>query len=196
MNTSQIFEYTEKLVFFNDFTNEEKAEVASFTQNVIGYPEGNLIIQQGSNDPSLHILFDGEVVLRKEEKPGVDITSLLPGSIFGTIPELPVTPRNQNVFAVKESVVLQLDRPMMDELSPNVTNKFNIEFIKVLFRRLSETNERVTEERAKIMGITGAYGKIKTDLDAMPSLPDETRITSNLMYNQLKDICSPMNNGR
>ena len=196
MDTSQIFEYTEKLAFFNDFTDEEKNEVANFTQNFIGYPEGNLIIQQGSNDPALHILFAGEVVLRKEEKPGIDICHLLPGSIFGTIPELPVTPRNQNVFAVKESLILQLDRPMLDELSPNVVNKFNVEFIKVLFRRLSETNERVAEERTKIMGIAGAYGKIKTDLDAMPSLPDETRITSNLMYNQLKDICSPWGNCR
>ncbi len=193
MITSQIFDYIEKLAFFDGFTSEEKSEVVSFTQNVIGYPQGNLIIQQGSKDPSLHILFDGEVVLRKEEKPGVDITRLLPGSIFGTIPELPVTPRNQNVFALKESIVLQLDRPMLDELSPAVINKFNIEFIKVLFRRLSETNERVAEERAKIVGVTGAYGKIKSDLDAMPSLPDDMRITSNLMYNQLIDICSPTN---
>ena len=59
---SQIFEYIEKLAFFNDFTSEEKAEVASFTPNVISRREGNLIIQQGSNDPSLRILFDGEVV--------------------------------------------------------------------------------------------------------------------------------------
>jgi len=194
MNTCQIFEYIEKLAFFNDFTSEEKAEVSSFTQNVIGYPKGNLIIQQGSNDPSLHILFDGEVVLRKKEKPDINISCLLPGSIFGTIPELPVTPRNQNVYALKESIVLQLDRPMLDELSPNVINKFNIEFIKVLFRRLSETNERVAEERTTIMGITGAYEKVKSALDAMPALPEDTRITSNLMYNQLKDICSPMNN--
>jgi len=150
--------------------------------------EGDLIVQQDSNDPSLYILLDGEVELRKNEQPDVIISTLLPGSIFGTIPALHISPRNKNVIALKKSMVLRLDRPMLDGLNPAVINKFNVEFIKVLFRRVAEMNVKVARERGEIMRITSTYGMINDELDKTPSLSEQTRITSNLMYEQLKNI--------
>ena len=117
--------------------------------------------------------------------------SLLSGSIFGTIPALRISPRNKNVIAIRKSLVLRLDRPMLDRLNPAVINKFNVEFIKVLFRRVAEMNTKVAWERGEIMRITSAYGMIKDELDKTPSLSKEVRITSNLMYEQLKNIQRP-----
>jgi len=117
--------------------------------------------------------------------------SLLSGSIFGTIPALRISPRNKNVIAIRKSLVLRLDRPMLDRLNPAVINKFNVEFIKVLFRRVAEMNIKVAWERGEIMRITSAYGMIKDELDKTPSLSKEVRITSNLMYEQLKNIQRP-----
>ena len=53
MDAKQIIENIDKLVFFKDFTAEEKADVASFTHNFILYRDGDLIVQQESNDPLL-----------------------------------------------------------------------------------------------------------------------------------------------
>jgi len=80
---------------------------------------------------------------------------------------------------------------MLDELNPAVINKFDVEFIKVLFRRVAEMNVKVAHERGEIGGIANAYGKIKDTLDKIPSLPEETRITSNLIYERLKNIQGP-----
>lgn len=188
MNSRQIVESIDRLVFFKDFTSEEKDEVASFTQNFVLYREDNLIVQQNSNDPSLYILLDGEVVLKKSEEPSVIISTLLPGSIFGTLPALPITQRNKNVQAKINSLILRLDRPMLGELSLAVINKFNIEFIKVLFRRVGEMNVTVARERGEMVRITSAYEKIKEEIDTIPSLSEETRIISNFLYVQLKNI--------
>ncbi|MBT3184186.1 MAG: cyclic nucleotide-binding domain-containing protein [Nitrospina sp.] len=191
MGAKQISEHLDTLVFFSDFTAEEKAEVISFTLNFVSFREGDLIVQQDSNDPSLYIILDGEVELRKNEQPDVIISTLSTGSIFGTIPALRTSPRNKNVIAVKKSLILRLDRPMLDELNPAVINKFDVEFIKVLFRRVAEMNVKVAHERGEIGGIANAYGKIKDTLDKIPSLPEETRITSNLIYERLKNIQGP-----
>ena len=77
---------------------------------------------------------------------------------------------------------------MLDGLNPAVINKFNVEFIKVLFRRVAEMNVKVARERGEIMRITSTYGMINDELDKTPSLSEQTRITSNLMYEQLKNI--------
>jgi len=149
MESKEIIEHIDKLVFFKEFTSEEKANVTSFTQNFVLFRGGDLIIKQDSNDPSLYILLYGEVELRKNEQPNVVISTLLPGSIFGTIPALPLSPPNKNVIAIK----------------------------KVW-----------SWERGEILRITSTYGIIKVELDKTPSLSEETRITSNLMYEQLKNI--------
>ena len=83
MVSKEIIEHIDKLVFFKEFTSEEKANVSSFTQNFVLFRGGDLIIKQDSNDPSLYILLYGEVELRKNEQPNVVISTLLPGSIFG-----------------------------------------------------------------------------------------------------------------
>ena len=102
MKSKEIIEHIDKLVFFKEFTSEEKANVTSFTQNFVLFRGGDLIIKQDSNDPSLYILLYGEVELRKNEQPNVVISTLLPGSIFGTIPALPLSPPNKNVIAIKK----------------------------------------------------------------------------------------------
>ena len=175
-------------LFFNGFTSEEKTEITNFTQNLVQHREGDLIVQQDSNDPSLYILLDGEVELRKNEQPDIIISALLSGSIFGTVLALRISPRNKNVIAIRKNLVLRLDRPMLDRLNPAVINKFNVEFIKVLCRRVAEMNIKVAWERGETMRITSAYGMIKDELDKTPSLSKEVRITSNLMYEQLKNI--------
>jgi hypothetical protein len=80
---------------------------------------------------------------------------------------------------------------MLDTLNPVVINKLNVEFIKVLFRRVADINGKVARERGEILRITSTYGIIKVELDKTPSLSEETRITSNLMYEQLKNIQRP-----
>ena len=77
---------------------------------------------------------------------------------------------------------------MLDTLNPVVINKLNVEFIKVLFRRVADINGKVARERGEILRITSTYGIIKVELDKTLSLSEETRITSNLMYEQLKNI--------
>ena len=77
---------------------------------------------------------------------------------------------------------------MLDTLNPVVINKLNVGFIKVLFRRVADINGKVARERGEILRITSTYGIIKVELDKTPSLSEETRITSNLMYEQLKNI--------
>ena len=77
---------------------------------------------------------------------------------------------------------------MLDTLNPVVINKLNVEFIKVLFRRVADINGKVAREHGEILRITSTYGIIKVELDKTPSLSEETRITSNLMYEQLKNI--------
>ncbi len=185
-------ELIESLAFFDNFHSGEKAEVASFAQNFVQYRKESVIVQQDSNDPSLYILLDGKVVLKKNHLPNVIISTLSPNSIFGTMPALPVTPRNKNVIAEVNSHVLRIDRPMLDALNPVIINKFNVEFIKVLFRRVSEMNIKVSEERGEIGRIANAFERVKEEIDITPSFSEETRVISNFMSSQLKNIQEPI----
>ncbi|MZG29529.1 MAG: hypothetical protein F3741_01790 [Nitrospinae bacterium] len=68
MDTLQNIKYFDELEIFKNFTNQEKSEIASFTQNFVSCRKGDLILQQESNDPSLYIILDGQVVLKKMSK--------------------------------------------------------------------------------------------------------------------------------
>ena len=45
MESKEIIEHIDKLVFFKEFTSEEKANITSFTQNFVLFREDDLIIK-------------------------------------------------------------------------------------------------------------------------------------------------------
>ena len=46
MDTLQNIKYFDELEIFKNFTNQEKSEIASFTQNFVSCRKGDLILQQ------------------------------------------------------------------------------------------------------------------------------------------------------
>ena len=60
----------------------------------------------------------------------------------------------------------------MDTLNPVVINKLNVEFIKVLFRRVADINGKVAREHGEILRITSTYGIIKIKLLPFQKKPE------------------------
>jgi CRP-like cAMP-binding protein len=130
-----------KIPFFNDFTNDEKIQIASMESFVKRYENRNHIIAQGDQDNSLYVLLKGIVYITKNGNPYVKISKLKPGAIFGEISFLSNTPRTTNVVAEDNVVALEMNPSNIMGLGKDLEVKVQKQLIKVLIKRLDRLND-------------------------------------------------------
>ncbi len=129
-----------KIPFFNEFSNEEKLQIAAMESFVKRYENRNYIIAQGDQDNSLYVLLKGIVYITKNGNPYVKISKLKPGSIFGEISFLSDNPRTTNVVAEDNVVALEINPGNIKELGQDLELKIQRQLVKVLVKRLDRLN--------------------------------------------------------
>jgi len=87
---------------FEDVEDDKLAKIAPFTQ-LVEFPEGKVIVQEGGFSNDFYAIDDGEV---RVEKDGKEVAKLGPGDIFGEQGLLEKQERSASVIA--DSVVRAL----------------------------------------------------------------------------------------
>ena len=140
LNPDEVMTLLYKIPFFNDFTNDEKLQIANMQSFVKRYENRNYIIAQGDQDNSLFVLLKGIVYITKNGNPYVKISKLKPGSVFGEISFLSDSPRTTNVVAEDYAVALEINPGNVKELGRELEVKIQRQLIKVLVKRLDRLN--------------------------------------------------------
>jgi len=131
------------IAFFSSFSKEERRFLASLDCNLIACRDKEILVKEGEQDLSLFILLEGRVSVGKQKFPGVVLSVLDPGAVFGEISMVRRRPRTTTIAADGETVVLRMDAEMIERLNPLLVNKIKNQLIELLMQRLDEMNDKL-----------------------------------------------------
>ncbi|MBF0615031.1 MAG: cyclic nucleotide-binding domain-containing protein [Magnetococcales bacterium] len=135
----------DKIKFFADLPQNAKLEIASLDTVFKKYAANSPIINEGDESDSFFVLIQGKVNVYK--KPNVNpISELKPGSIFGEIAFLSNKPRGASVVAVDPCILLEFDRKILHQLSPDVRDLLKDKLITILVKHLNDIIDLRTKE--------------------------------------------------
>ncbi|KMP10675.1 hypothetical protein UR09_02870 [Candidatus Nitromaritima sp. SCGC AAA799-A02] len=147
--------------FFNEFTLDEKREIAEAKSNITVYANGDYIIKQGDVDLTIFVLLQGEASVFKQEIPNVEIARLKPGSVFGEMSAILKAVRTTHVVAKSAgTMALKLDSDLWEILNPKTCHKFNEQFLSVLALRISDMNSTISNLKLKLETVVNAHHEI------------------------------------
>jgi CRP/FNR family cyclic AMP-dependent transcriptional regulator len=141
-----IQEFLKTVPLFRDMDDDDLAHVL-MAGLVRRYPEGALILKEGSEGAQLHVIHQGRVRIGKVV-PGVGeeaLTILGPGEYFGEVEFLDGGSASAQAVAHTECEILAIPHAEVMALMarPELANKFLWAFGRTLARRLRESNQRV-----------------------------------------------------
>jgi serine/threonine protein kinase len=155
-----------KIPIFNDFSDEELAEVLR-VGSWEKYGPGETIIKEGLDDYSFCILISGDAVVRKR---GQDLTDLRAGDCFGEMGYLARSQRTATITALNDARILRISEAQMDQTRDSVQARFNKMFLKTLVQRLEKTSDELTNQGES--DVDDAGDEIRIDIH-----PPELRVS-------------------
>jgi len=118
------------------------------------YPAGEYMIRQGEPGRHLHVLTEGEADVRVHAAGTVvAVSTIPPGACFGEMSLLSGDPTSADVVAKTDCETLTLDRPAFEALVAGHPQLL-LEFVRMVSRRLRDSNAAIGAARQKEKGLT------------------------------------------
>ncbi|NIM28716.1 MAG: protein kinase [Gammaproteobacteria bacterium] len=133
------FTSVRNLRFFNEFTDEEVAEVVRAADWKQFQPLDS-IVDEGTLEHSFFIIVSGDVAVVKNAK---QIGSLSKGDCFGEMSYVSRTQRSASIVAISDVELLRIDAALMEQASTATQLRFNQIFLRTLIERLATTSEEL-----------------------------------------------------
>ena len=133
-----------RLELFDKFTLRQKREIAHFYKNILIFEPNQRIISEGEIEPSFYILLAGKVHVTKGDENKL-LTELLPGEFFGEVSFLTKSPRNANVIAKEQSIVIKVSDRILKSLDIEIREMIKDKIIEKLIARLDHMNSLFVE---------------------------------------------------
>jgi CRP-like cAMP-binding protein len=145
------FEKFKTLPFLESFSEKYLKEILRSSQMVM-YQSNEMIIQEGSYDKRLYVLFNGKVKVVKNDK----VVAIFddPGEVFGELQMVTNENRSASVYAIGMTLCLVIDTTFLKNLSAEDRNAcialFYGLFLKIMAGRLTETTEQLSRARRRL----------------------------------------------
>jgi len=137
---TEIVQFLRNVPLFSGFSDKELRNLLKETREV-SYPEGKIIIKEGEPSTVFNLILDGKVEVRKKNK---ILATLGRAQFFGEMGLVDDEPRTADVIAIESTRCLAMTS--WDWLSYlKQTPAVAFEILKVLARRLRETDNALTE---------------------------------------------------
>jgi CRP/FNR family cyclic AMP-dependent transcriptional regulator len=157
-----VLEFIERLPFFQEFSDEEKTKLVKTSGIFEKYQMGDTIIAEGDTGSALFVILTGSILIAKsthasvkdghislQEPEKITIAKLKAGSIFGEVSLISDRPRNTNVLADSEQVVvMKISKEVIASFNQSIQKKFQTQLIQVLVERLDDMNTKFSTLKA------------------------------------------------
>ena len=164
MEKNPIHEFIERLPFFQEFSDDEKAKLVNTFGIFEKYKEGETIITEGESGSALFVVLAGSIRITKstlvpvqeghiplQEPEEVTIAELKAGSIFGEISLISNRPRNSNALADSpQVVVMKITTEIIEKFNLRIQKKLQAQLILTLVQRLDDMNSKFIKLNMKI----------------------------------------------
>lgn len=135
-----LYDVIKEVPMFNRFTEKEKKIFSEMDHSILGFNEGDPIINEGDTYSSIYLLVKGTVLVTKTGM-GPALTELESGAIFGEMSFFTKKPRHSNVIASSRVTVVKMDNNFFKKVTPEIRDKIKNYFIEELINRLDTMNE-------------------------------------------------------
>lgn len=136
---------------FQAFTNEELEKI----QRLIfekEYRAGATLFLEGMPGEVLYLVKSGQVEIYKRRQDGEFAMAVLsPGDILGEMSLIDDAPRSASARVIRDSRLLVITKKNFQEIMqahPQAANKILIVLLRIVNRRLRETNEKLASKEA------------------------------------------------
>lgn len=156
LEKNPILEFIERLPFFREFSDQEKAKLVNTPGIFEKYEEGKTIIKEGELESALFVVLTGSIRIAKSTVPAVQeghislqepeeitVVELKAGSVFGEVSMLSNYPRKTNAYANSQQVVVMKFTPeIIEKFNLAIQKKFQDQLILTLVQRLDDINKQ------------------------------------------------------
>jgi CRP/FNR family transcriptional regulator len=164
LDKNPILEFIERLPFFQEFSDEEKAKLVNTSGIFEKYKDGETIISEGDSGSALFVVLTGSIRITKstlapvrdghislQEPEEITIAELKAGSIFGEVSLISNRPRNTNALADSQQVVvMKITQEIIDKFNLVIQKKFQAQLILTLVQRLDDMNTKYIKLKSSL----------------------------------------------
>src|SRR5258708_349109 len=136
---------------FRELSNDQLAEIWSRTK-IHNLLRGELLIRQGEKSNSVHVVVSGRFEVWIEGQRNA-INEIGVGEPIGEIGFFAGIPRTATIIAVRDSVVVELDRDSFNEVVRQVPAIYET-LLRAIARRLAASISRISNEQRAVAGPT------------------------------------------
>ena len=117
-------EMIDEIPMFERFSDEEKTMLADMDHSLIEFAKDDMIIQEGDDSTSLYLLIKGiSLITKTTDDANIRLSKLSPGEIFGEMSAFSKKPRQSNVVANDDVLVLKMDDDFFQKVNPDIKDK-------------------------------------------------------------------------
>jgi len=164
LDKNPILEFIERLPFFQEFSDEEKAKLVNTSGIFEKYKDGETIISEGDSGSALFVVLTGSIRITKstvapvqdghislQEPEEITIAELKAGSIFGEVSLISNRPRNTNALADSQQVVvMKITKEIIERFNLVIQKKFQAQLILTLVQRLDDMNSKYIKLKSSL----------------------------------------------
>ena len=130
----------ENVPLFFGLTDGELGTLLDASQRRI-LPDGRLVVTEGTLSTKLFIILAGKALVSRRHAGGTEVIATLhSGASFGEMGVVDSGPRSAQVVTQGETVVLEIDREVLEDAEPTVLVKLFRNVALIVSRRLREAN--------------------------------------------------------
>ena len=164
MEKNPILEFIERLPFFKEFSDQEKAKLVDTSGIFEKYEDGGTIIKEGESGSALFVVLTGSIRITKstvplvqqghislQEPEEITVAELKAGSVFGEVSMLSNRPRNTNALANSQQVVvMKITKEIIEKFNLVIQKKFQAQLILALVQRLDDMNSKFIKLKSNL----------------------------------------------
>jgi len=137
----------QQIVLFRDLSSEEVEKISRFVFER-PYRKGTVLFFEGMPGGILYLVKSGKVeIFIKKDKEEIRIAQLGPSDFVGEMSLIDDEPRSAAARVMEDSVLMVITKKSFQDLMaaiPEAANKVLVTMLKILSRRLRDTNRKMT----------------------------------------------------
>ncbi len=137
-------EMIDEIPMFEMFSDEEKNTFTEMDHSLLEFAKDDMIIREGDDSSSLYMLIKGTSLITKTtDNATIRLSKLSPGEIFGEMSAFSKNPRQSNVVANDDVLVLKMDDNFFQKVNPDIRDRIKDYLIELLVSRLDNMNDAI-----------------------------------------------------
>ncbi|MFC1515818.1 cyclic nucleotide-binding domain-containing protein [Thermodesulfobacteriota bacterium] len=139
-----LYEMIKEMPMFESFSEQEKKMFAEMEHSLLEFKNGDTIISDGDKSTSMYLLLKGSGVITKtEDNAKIRLSKLKPGELFGEMSFVSKKPRQSDVIANDDVLVMKIDDDLFNKMNLDIRGKMKNYLIELLIRRLEKMNATI-----------------------------------------------------